>query len=97
MTVDSVFYNNYLIIILALINGGADVNMANEKFITALIAGVRLRLHAIALALINGADVNMADKEAETALMNTVRFGPKEITLALINGGADVNIDNNYI
>ncbi len=84
-------YGGNLNILNALINAGADVNMANkENGYTPLLISFDLDT---VNALINaGADVNLANKESGTTplILACSRISIK-VVAALINAGADLN------
>jgi hypothetical protein len=78
-----------------LIARGADVNMKNEKGMTALILAAKSGMRGIVEILLeNNADINIADKDGNTALHWAARENFPNTTTMLIDGRANVNIKN---
>ncbi|GAX83187.1 hypothetical protein CEUSTIGMA_g10613.t1 [Chlamydomonas eustigma] len=79
----------------SLIEGGADVNAKNEKFVTALGIAVGFNRKEVTELLIDrGADVMQLDGKGNTVLHYAAGYGRKEIAALLIGAGAKVHALN---
>lgn len=79
----------------ALINDGADVNLANKYGETLLHITIRRnRRDMVELLLEKGADINKADAPGWTPLMECVMDDMPELCALLVEKGADKSIAN---
>ncbi len=79
-------------VVRALIEFGADVNMARDNGVTPLYIAAQNGHETVERALIElGADVNMARDNGVTPLCMAAQNGHETVVRALIEAGADVN------
>jgi hypothetical protein len=80
----------------ALLDGGADVNYANHKGVTALQkAALKGYAGIVKLLLERGADVNARQDSGTTALIISAAKGHADVVKALLEAGADPNLKDN--
>jgi hypothetical protein len=79
-----------------LLDAGADVNHADNRGMTALIAAQQEGHDEIATLLLeHGATINQEDANGTTVLMFACRWGQTDIVKFLLERGANVNQTNN--
>lgn len=83
-----------LLVVLALLDKGADVTIADEWSYTAILASVVNNQQSTlqALLLAQGADINERTVDGVTPLMFAVENGNIPMTRLLLERGADVNL-----
>ena len=80
---------------LALIDGGAQLDLQDDGGRTALIAVIALGRRKVALALIAaGAHLDLQDDRGRTALIEGIAQGRTDVALALIDAGADLDLQD---
>ena len=76
-----------------LIEKGADVNLANEQGVTALMfAAEKGRSDLALLFMEKGAALNAKDKEGQTAIVHAVEEGQADMAGLLADKGADLSL-----
>jgi ankyrin repeat protein len=87
--------NGHLMVVLRLIQYGADLKAVDRDGWTALHYACFEEHESILLVLLhNGADVNCADANGVTCLMIAARYGLHKIAAILLFHNADVNVQN---
>lgn len=86
----AVFYNLESVV-HALIDAGADVNIASIKSSPLIEAAKNNRFKLVELLVDAGAEINATDNEGNTALIYSVQNDYKNLALFLLKAGADVN------
>jgi len=82
--------------ILQALKNGADINVSDQKGVTALIyAATEGHTNIVQLLLENGAKVNAANENGNTALMQAAHNGHTNIVQLLLEKGANVNAQEN--
>lgn len=87
-------YEYYPNCVAALVDAGADPNIADRHHQTALIRSANGRGLELKKLLAAHADVNVQDSDGVTALMQATAWHNVANVKALIQAGADVNLEN---